>query len=251
MAIRTGEQFLAGLRDDREVWLEGERVEDVTTHPKLARMARTLADVYDLQHDPALHDQMTFESPSSGDAVPLSYIIPRTVEDIDRRHRALEIVAASCHGILGRTPDYVKRPGHRRASVRRALRRRPALAGREPRRLSRVHPRERPLPDARLRPPAGQPGRGADGAAGPLRRHRHRRDHGRRRCRQGRETARDAGAIRRRAVLPSVPRGAFRRGHLLPRLLGPRGNAGPQVHLPRELRHGQAAVRPAAVGTVR
>ena len=52
MAVRTGAQFLKGLQDDREVWLEGERVEDVTTHPKLARMAQTLASVYDLQHDP-------------------------------------------------------------------------------------------------------------------------------------------------------------------------------------------------------
>ena len=30
MAVRTGEQFLAGLRDNREVWLEGERVKDIT-----------------------------------------------------------------------------------------------------------------------------------------------------------------------------------------------------------------------------
>ena len=50
MAVRSGEQFLEGLRDDREIWLEGERVEDVTAHPRLARMARTLAGVYDLQH---------------------------------------------------------------------------------------------------------------------------------------------------------------------------------------------------------
>ena len=35
MAVRTGEQFLQGLRDGREVWLEGERVADVTWHPKL------------------------------------------------------------------------------------------------------------------------------------------------------------------------------------------------------------------------
>ena len=34
MAVRTGEQFLEGLRDDREVWLKGERVSDVTSHPK-------------------------------------------------------------------------------------------------------------------------------------------------------------------------------------------------------------------------
>ena len=49
MSVRSGEEFLEGLRDDREVWLEGERVQDVTTHPKLARMAKTLAGVYDLQ----------------------------------------------------------------------------------------------------------------------------------------------------------------------------------------------------------
>ena len=73
MAVRTGAQFLEGLRDGREIWLEGERVENVTTHPKLERMARTLASVYDLQHDPELHDQMTFTSPSSGEPVALSY----------------------------------------------------------------------------------------------------------------------------------------------------------------------------------
>ncbi len=52
MTVRTGKQFLEGLHDDREIWLEGERVEDVTTHPKFARMAQTLADVYDRQHNP-------------------------------------------------------------------------------------------------------------------------------------------------------------------------------------------------------
>ena len=107
MAVRTGEQFLAGLRDDREVWLEGERVEDVTTNPKLARMAQTLAAIYDLQHSPEQHGQMTFKSPSSGEPVALSYLVPESHDDLLRRRRALEIVAESCHGMLGRTPDYV------------------------------------------------------------------------------------------------------------------------------------------------
>lgn len=107
MAIRTGKQFLEGLRDDREIWLEGERVEDVTTHPKLVRMAQTLAGIYDLQNDPNLRDDMTFTSPLSGEPVALSYLIPETYEDLLRRRRALEIVAESHHGILGRTPDYV------------------------------------------------------------------------------------------------------------------------------------------------
>ena len=107
MAIRTGAQFLAGLHDEREIYLEGERVADVTTHPRFARMAQTLAKVYDLQHDPRYQSEMTFPSPSSGEPVALSYIIPRNQEDLMRRHRALEIVADSVHGMLGRTPDYV------------------------------------------------------------------------------------------------------------------------------------------------
>src|SRR5262245_4142983 len=107
MGIRTGAEYLAGLRDGRTVWLEGERVPDVTAHPKLARTARTLAALYDLQHDPALRAQMTFRSPSSGDDVALSYLIPQTVEDLLRRRRALEIVADASNGMLGRSPDYV------------------------------------------------------------------------------------------------------------------------------------------------
>ncbi|MDE2803504.1 MAG: 4-hydroxyphenylacetate 3-monooxygenase, oxygenase component, partial [Chloroflexota bacterium] len=107
MGIRTGQQFLEGLRDSREIWLEGELIRDVTTHPKLGRMARTLADLFDLQHDPALHDDMTFTSPATGDPVGLSFIIPHSQEDLLRRRRALEIVSDAHHGILGRTPDYV------------------------------------------------------------------------------------------------------------------------------------------------
>ena len=107
MAARNGKQFLEGLRDGREVWLEGERVQDVTTHPKLSRMAHTLAGLYDLQHDPRFHDQMTFKSPATGQPVALSFIVPETQEDLLRRRRALEITAQACFGMLGRTPDYV------------------------------------------------------------------------------------------------------------------------------------------------
>ena len=52
MGARTGEEFLAGLRSrGREVWLGGERVDDVTTHPALAGAAQALADVFDRQHE--------------------------------------------------------------------------------------------------------------------------------------------------------------------------------------------------------
>ena len=39
----TGEEFLASLRDGREVYIYGERVKDVTTHLAFRNTARMIA----------------------------------------------------------------------------------------------------------------------------------------------------------------------------------------------------------------
>ena len=39
MAARAGTQYLEGLKSDREVYLEGDLVTDVTTHPRFALAA--------------------------------------------------------------------------------------------------------------------------------------------------------------------------------------------------------------------
>ena len=38
----TGAEYLESLRDGREIWIYGERVEDVTTHPAFRNTARWL-----------------------------------------------------------------------------------------------------------------------------------------------------------------------------------------------------------------
>ena len=59
MPVRTGKQFIEGLRArPREVWLQGKRVEDPTTHPALRAPVERLAQLYDLQHDPAHRDSL-------------------------------------------------------------------------------------------------------------------------------------------------------------------------------------------------
>src|ERR671922_1365630 len=86
MGARTGHEYLQGLREqEREVWLDGERIKDVTTHPGLRNGARAIASLYDLQCDPQLRDEMTYVSPTTGDRVGLSFIIPRTREDLEKR----------------------------------------------------------------------------------------------------------------------------------------------------------------------
>jgi 4-hydroxyphenylacetate 3-monooxygenase len=108
MAARTGKQYLAGLREqEREVWLGGERVRDVTTHPGLKGGARAIASLYDMQTDPALRDAMTYVSPSSGERVGLSFIIPRTREDLERRSAMMLNWARATCGMMGRSPDFM------------------------------------------------------------------------------------------------------------------------------------------------
>ena len=50
------------LRDGREIWLYGERVEDVTTHPAFRNTARMIARLYDALHDPTMQDVLTTET---------------------------------------------------------------------------------------------------------------------------------------------------------------------------------------------
>lgn len=105
MVARTGEQYLKGLRDEREVWLDGERVADVTDHPAFAGAVRTMAALYDLQHaDPATH---LARWPGCDDQVHVTHLIPRSREDLDRRHAAIEAIARRTIGFLGRSPDYL------------------------------------------------------------------------------------------------------------------------------------------------
>src|SRR5579863_9440656 len=47
----TSQEFLESLRDGREIWIYGERVKDVTTHPAFRNTVRMLARLYDALHD--------------------------------------------------------------------------------------------------------------------------------------------------------------------------------------------------------
>src|SRR5437867_1732652 len=107
MPIRTGKEFLAGLHDDRRIFMDGERIKDVTKDRRLAGAAQSLAELFYRQHEPALVEQMSFASPSSGDKVGLSFIEPRTVDDLIRRRGMVKIWMDRTCGMFGRSPDFL------------------------------------------------------------------------------------------------------------------------------------------------
>lgn len=106
MPVRTGAQYLDSLRDDRDVWIDGERVRDVTTDPRFAGAARTMSELMDMQHDPALADKLTYTSPTTGDRVGMTHLQPRSREDVIARNEAMKAWMDATCGMLGRSPDY-------------------------------------------------------------------------------------------------------------------------------------------------
>jgi len=108
MPARTGRQYIEGLRaQEREVWLGGERVKDVTTHKGLAGGVKAIASLYDQQHDPKLKKVMTYKSPSSGDRVGRSFANPKTREELETRSQMMLNWARTTNGMMGRSPDFM------------------------------------------------------------------------------------------------------------------------------------------------
>ena len=90
MPVRNGRAFLDSLRDDRQIWIDGELVKDVVTDRRFAAAAQTMAELYGMQNDTALLERMTYTSPSSGERVGLSFIQPASIDDLVRRREMVK-----------------------------------------------------------------------------------------------------------------------------------------------------------------
>src|SRR5204863_3391804 len=108
---KTGEDHLRSLRDGRAVYIDGERVDDVTTHPAFRNACAAAAALYDYQARPENRERMTFAPESAGAGgyarINRAWQKPKSYGDLVERRRALvEWAELSC-GFLGRAPDHV------------------------------------------------------------------------------------------------------------------------------------------------
>jgi 4-hydroxyphenylacetate 3-monooxygenase len=109
MAARSGEQFLERLSAARvHVEIQGETLTGgVADHPAFRNVIRSYAELFDMQHDPAYRDILTYPSPTSGEPVATSFLVPKTPEDLAKRSQASKLWADRSLGMLGRTGDYL------------------------------------------------------------------------------------------------------------------------------------------------
>jgi len=95
MAARTGREFVERLSAARRhVQVDGETITGgIADHPAFRNVILSYAELYDLQHDPAYRDVLTYPSPASGEPVATSFLVPRTPEDLARRRAAFSVWA--------------------------------------------------------------------------------------------------------------------------------------------------------------
>jgi 4-hydroxyphenylacetate 3-monooxygenase len=105
--LRSGAAYLESLRDGRQVFVGGERVDDVAAHPAFRGAARSMARLFDIAAEPANRERMTFVSPRTGRPVLRAYQIPKTHDDLRARRLFSETWAEATFGLMGRTPDHV------------------------------------------------------------------------------------------------------------------------------------------------
>lgn len=101
--IRTGQQYRDSIRDGRRVWINGERVADVTTHPMFKPIVDIRARIYDMAHEDAHRETMTYEE--NGERFAVGLKLPYTQDDWHAKRRATDAVLDEVRGIVTRVGD--------------------------------------------------------------------------------------------------------------------------------------------------
>ena len=106
-APQTGAEYLESLRDGRTVYIYGERVQDVTTHPAFRNTARMVARLYDALHDPKRKSKLLLPTDTGNGGMTHAFFkAPKTLDDLLAGRAAIAEWARITYGWMGRSPDY-------------------------------------------------------------------------------------------------------------------------------------------------
>lgn len=101
----NGKEYLESLRDNRVVYLNGEKIDDVTTHSAYENSARSIARMYDALHDEQMRKILTTTT-EEGYQTHKFFKEPKNAQDLLEARDAIAQWAKLSYGFMGRTPDY-------------------------------------------------------------------------------------------------------------------------------------------------
>src|ERR1700691_2125631 len=104
---QTGAEYLDSLRDDRTVYIYGERVKDVTTHPAFRNTSRMVARLYDALYDDKHADKILVPTDTgNGGKTHAFFKAPKSIDALLAGRNAISEWPKTTYGWLGRAPDY-------------------------------------------------------------------------------------------------------------------------------------------------
>lgn len=101
--MRTGNDYLASLADDRGVYLDGARVDDLARHPAFAGVVQTIASLFDLSADPGSKMRILDQDDRSAN---VTFLAPRSPQELAARRQAVDAWAGLTRGLITASPDY-------------------------------------------------------------------------------------------------------------------------------------------------
>ena len=103
--IRTGDEYRESIRDGRQVWINGERVDDVPSHPAFRPVVDVRARIFDMAHEDATADVVSYEDAASGERNAVALKPPRTQADWWDKRAAVDAVLDDVGGVVTRVGD--------------------------------------------------------------------------------------------------------------------------------------------------
>ena len=103
--LRTGKEYIESLRDGREVWIDGEQVEDVPTHPAFASVVNVRARIYDLARQERTRDVLTYADEETGESCATTSRPPHTREGWRAKRAAVDAILDDTGGVVTRVGD--------------------------------------------------------------------------------------------------------------------------------------------------
>ena len=103
--LRTGDEYRDSLRDGRQVWINGEKVENVPSHQAFKPIVEVRARIYDMAHEDTYREIMAYRDEESGEPCNIGYKPPKNEGDWHDKRRAIDAVLNDICGVVTRVGD--------------------------------------------------------------------------------------------------------------------------------------------------
>ena len=103
--LRTGQDYIESLRDGREVWIDGEQVQDVPTHPAFAPVVNVRARIYDLPREGGTKELLTYVDEQTAERCATTSRPPHTREDWRNKQASVDAILDEAGGVVTRVGD--------------------------------------------------------------------------------------------------------------------------------------------------